>query len=390
MKKILLCLALILPFMSFSQAFEYPRTLSEIQKFRIDSWVPDYVIRTFEFSPWISGDGLRLYYLTGRMPDEGHIQFTSRPHPDSLFKKTPLKILVPGTDKNITTIWLSYDELDLYYTSVQSWSEPLKVYHSHRKDMFSPFETPAMISFTGREIPGFSVPSLDASQEHLYCNSSTTLFEFIKTSLTTFALKDSTVLPQPTFIRPGSYSSGQLSKDGLSYILSANYGPEFPLSRIFGTYKITRGSTQDKFSIDSLFTIGIPGTRRPQEASFSNNEDYVVFISFDHYANEDTTIHLFTARKKSIVTSNFNNAGMTSAFKIYPNTTTGKFSISTQTTDILEVEIYNSLGNKVYQNHSFNGAQSREIDLTGQANGVFIVKVTDRNRSTAVEKVVVE
>ncbi|HEX8549002.1 MAG TPA: T9SS type A sorting domain-containing protein [Cytophagaceae bacterium] len=374
MKEFILFTCLLLPFLGFSQEWENGRALREIKKFERE-WPTSNPPVEREHSPWLSGDGLRLYYITG-IP-YGHIQFTFRPHPDSLFNSTPTVLSLAGTNEDVYHVWLSNDELSLYYSLRDG-----KSYHVRRSSINGSFSEPLMLTFTGAQ-QNPSIFSLNATQERLFCNSATKLYEYIRTSISSFALKDSTTLPIPSYIR-WHIGGGQLSKDGLSYFISSNYTNPFSMS-FYKIFQLTRANQEDQFSLDTLYDVGVSG----YGASFSNNLDYVVFERLDPH-NDDTT-DLGAATKRSIVTSTLEPSDFITQFKLYPNSTLGKFSILTQTTDNhLNVEVYNSLGKKVYQNKSFNPAQSKEIDLTGEASGVYFVTLSDGENRVGMEKLVIE
>ena len=57
---------------------------------------------------------------------------------------------------------------------------------------------------------------------------------------------------------------------------------------------------------------------------------------------------------------------------VYPNPTSGKFTISSQS-NINAVEIYDLLGELIYSDFKFNGQTSTEIDLSNHCKGIYIV-----------------
>jgi PKD repeat protein len=64
-------------------------------------------------------------------------------------------------------------------------------------------------------------------------------------------------------------------------------------------------------------------------------------------------------------------------FQLYPNPTTGQLHLSNNTLNIRKVEIYNTLGMLV----------SKNLDISGQASGIYIVKIT-ADEGSFVRKVV--
>lgn len=73
--------------------------------------------------------------------------------------------------------------------------------------------------------------------------------------------------------------------------------------------------------------------------------------------------------------------------KLYPNPTTGVFTIS-GLDNVATIEVYNSLGQEVTTIEN-NTKSTVSFDLT-EKSGVYMVKVTDRNGRSATQKVVVK
>lgn len=72
---------------------------------------------------------------------------------------------------------------------------------------------------------------------------------------------------------------------------------------------------------------------------------------------------------------------------IFPNPTTGKVTV--QAEGIVGVEVMNIQGEKVKSQKSNSKSQNCEVDLSQQAKGIYIIKVTT-NKGVAVRKVVLE
>ena len=67
-------------------------------------------------------------------------------------------------------------------------------------------------------------------------------------------------------------------------------------------------------------------------------------------------------------------ASQDQSLSIYPNPSTGKFTISA-TGPISSVEIHNLTGERVYSDYNFSRATSRIIDLFASPKGIYLVKV---------------
>lgn len=78
-------------------------------------------------------------------------------------------------------------------------------------------------------------------------------------------------------------------------------------------------------------------------------------------------------------------------FIIYPNPTTGKFTVQNFNTEFknYELEIYNLLGEKIYTTSYFKQQTSSEIDLSNNPRGIYFVKIYNREKNY-VEKIVIQ
>jgi hypothetical protein len=68
------------------------------------------------------------------------------------------------------------------------------------------------------------------------------------------------------------------------------------------------------------------------------------------------------------------NPNASSAMQVYPNPVSGKFTLSSEITKG-EIEIYNMMGEKVYQSAIIN--PKSEIDLSNQTNGIYFARIYD-------------
>ena len=66
--------------------------------------------------------------------------------------------------------------------------------------------------------------------------------------------------------------------------------------------------------------------------------------------------------------------GVTSGITVYPNPSSGKFTISSKSA-ISSVEVYNLLGELVYSDCKFSGQKSIELDLSNRSKGVYVIRI---------------
>lgn len=176
-----------------------------------------------EAYPWISPDGLRLYYIAedDNNPEEYGLDvvfMSERKSQGGRFSKPqPVPMNFKG---GVTSAWLTQDELTIYLV-VESWDSdfgedqyPMVV--GTRESMNSPFTDFRPIELMG--VDGFvSGPSLTPNLTEMYLYYSTNTDMIIRLTgidAYTFRVTDTLPFPEGHMPRPG-----QLSKDGLRFYL---------------------------------------------------------------------------------------------------------------------------------------------------------------------------
>lgn len=107
------------------------------------------------------------------------------------------------------------------------------------------------------------------------------------------------------------------------------------------------------------------------------NQEYAVALQVDEdnnvYAAGMSTLD-FAVAKYSQATGMEERRGKLS-FTIFPNPCKGIFSIKNGNTGFDAIEIYNLLGEKIYETSNLKPQTSNEIDLTNELKGIYFVKV---------------
>ena len=73
-----------------------------------------------------------------------------------------------------------------------------------------------------------------------------------------------------------------------------------------------------------------------------------------------------------------------------PNPTTGMFRVKSDGVAIDKVQVLNMTGNVVFEKECQHGAESVDIDLSGQQTGVYQVLVTDNQKMTTTHSLIVK
>jgi len=238
-----------------------------------------------EAFPWISPDGLRIYY-TKAVNGKERILTASRNLINSKFKNK--RVLNLGfEDSSIISCCLSNDELKIYFFVQESSSI---LYASTRKSIDDDFSKPERIWLTGDFGGYLAAPSLtpDGKQLFVYNNpgGGNQILMFEKINNTKYELAG--ILNIPDGYNP---SPGQFSKDGLKYYVGLEYRDE---NDEIHYYK--RSSLSGEFTELYLVTGTLNSLEfNNMQPSLSENEEIIVFTR--GHDNEWKNNNLYSAQK---------------------------------------------------------------------------------------------
>ncbi|MFI5218769.1 MAG: T9SS type A sorting domain-containing protein [Bacteroidia bacterium] len=296
--------------------------------------------------PWLSADGLRLYYYSGVF---NNIAFTSRANTASYFDPPVLaNIVFPmGT----LSCWFSADELDVYYLHNG-------LYYAHRTSIASAFGPAVAITVTG--VAPYSACSLDPTQNELYFFVNNSIKRCDRTGPTSFNYVYS--LTSPT----GWFNPGQISKDGLVFFA----GVPGPLkSDIFSLERTAIGSNFS--NPQPVQGINIPGNPYTSQPTMSDNLEWAVVLSnvVDSWSEDELAI-----AHNGTTTSVFDPAKENFKPMVYPNPVADRlrFRMSKAAGNKPVLEIY-SAQNTLIEKQLIDANES--IDVSHYAYGVYFYKI---------------
>jgi hypothetical protein len=198
--------------------------------------------------PWISSDGLRLYYTKGKRTKNSlneKIFYTERQSISDNFGE-PRKINLWKDESNIVSCWLSVDELKIYYKFLGIEKKIFRASRNSREELFDSVKAINL----GGDFEGTNIgPSLTPDKKELYIynyipdekSASILIFKFEEEF--SYNLDSKLTVPLGYIVSPG-----QLSKDGLKYYLSME---KDSVNRF---YYFKRNSLNEKFS--KLYKVG--------------------------------------------------------------------------------------------------------------------------------------
>ncbi len=75
---------------------------------------------------------------------------------------------------------------------------------------------------------------------------------------------------------------------------------------------------------------------------------------------------------------------------LYPNPSSGAFTITNKNGSTEKVEIYNTIGESIENGEILQTSDKTIIDLSNQPKGIYFVKITDNNNVLSIQKVVIQ
>lgn len=326
--------------------------------------------------PWISNDGLRLYYTAQNVDDEkSDIWVARRPDLYSSFEDIKSLSIYDDRYDNLSS-WLTDDELTIAFIKRRRFGQKMTaLYISHRQSTSEDFNTPQIIKLD-KTIKGTLIsPSFtqDLSELIIYneYKKDKFLLTFERVGDYEYKLKGTINIPDNYTIK-----TGKLSSDGLSFYVSLEYKNRNPK-----LYVLTRDHAHKNFGEMHLLKSKVlnPTNERNHQPYFSSDGQFVVFtrsvVNEWHYNEifigqvEDIAHH-----KNEIVKENTQEAFLYDV-SIYPNPSSAFVSISNPGARAIKVNIFNAQGqlvNEVKQN-----IDDHYIDISAYTAGSYIFKILD-------------
>lgn len=220
-----------------------------------------------EAYPWISGDGLRLYFTSNRDGGHGNIYFSERKSIDERFEAA--KKVFQTKENRYYAASLTADELTMYLTL-----EGYTLYIAERKSRTEPFSTPRVIpELKDRKLFGPGI-SADGSEMMVIDYTQTNgkgqqTIWLVKGTDGKFTEKAKLKLPEGKTAGPG-----QISKDGLSYYCS--------LEGINGQgeylYRYTRNAIGTEFTLAGKMADDVNATRENLQPSVNGDGTIMAYV----------------------------------------------------------------------------------------------------------------
>ncbi len=326
-------------------------------------------IDTSDAYPYISEDGLRLYYTNGSGGPDNNIYVATRSDIQSPFTNMQLlSLFLPGGS---FSSWLTNDELELFYFYSSN------LYHSSRVSIMDQFPVGTQVNLQGASPSFRSGPSLTQDLSQLYLYRPSMIEIYTETSPDNYMFSDSIVLPVGWESNPG-----QISKDGLSFYCS--------LREVDSTYlwKFSRASLNDPFSNPVMMdqSVNLPFKYNTQP-SVSANGDMLVWARSD--ANLWNENQLYIAQDKSLSIIELTN--LTSDPIVFPNPFDSDFKVTFElkNNQLIGFNLLDATGRVCYSETSYfkSGSITKEISLSDFEAGIYTLMISTSNDVRSVKLV---
>jgi len=322
-----------------------------------------------EAYPWISSDGLRIYY-TKSISNINNIYFASRNTVHEPFSNA--KALTLGNENNIFSCWLTNDELHIYFIDNVSY----KVYHAQRSSKLDDFGIPSEITIDSKVIGFKSGISFtpDFKQLFLY-NGTNNIIILQQNGTDNYVISDTLDIPNGSLACPGT-----LSQDGLTYYLGLTF------SKIQKLYYYTRTSLSENFTklyyIDNkLINIDSKNMLQPFVSGAGN---YFVFVSaVDYWQTNDLYIgYLKPAATLSPIESESEHC------RIFPNPAINSVSIASDNT-IEKIMVYSIFGTLIDCLSVTQESNNVQLLTQNYRSGIYMVTIYTKQGNVYSEKLTI-
>lgn len=324
-------------------------------------------VDTVDSYPFLSHDGLTLYYTSGT---PSRLYYSKR---NSLSSDFESKSLVSNIwPSHVTSCWLTNDELEIYFI------RSLDMFYANRATINDTFGLASLVTLNGMSQWGYRAGASllnDQSQMYLWWEGPTLdsgrIYILDQTSPLTFDVVDS--LDQITGYK---VVAGQLTKDGLGYYM----GIQNSSSGHYKLIKYERSSLIDDFITYQELCPQINTSLNNAMATTNATEDVLIWSR--------APIDYWEASDMFMTTGDFSNLSEQDEQKIeiYPNPVKDILYVQSDIERPLDVELFNLQGSLMYSSeHAANSKVA--IDMKKYDQGMYLLRL--RQGDIVISKTVI-
>jgi hypothetical protein len=331
--------------------------------------------------PWISYDGLRVYYTKEDSLGEEAIFVTKR---KSLYTDFERSSKVPFTcNGDLVSAWLTKDELSMYFVSQEHDADAGGVVGSlfvtKRTVKNAEFGEPERIELIGLSSMFISGCSLTESLEELFLFT----HQDGRHNILSFKLDGEhryTVHDTLASLPDGLIHPGQLSKDGLRFFASI----DFPLTQQSGLFQYSRSSLHDSFNqVEPCFPMLDHIDLSTVQPSTSANEEVMVCVKAKTSWSQN---ELAVSYGNKPLFTPIESVNAESSFSLFPNPASTNINITVkQFMAPATITIYGIEG-KLVRAGQIMQEPVAQVDLSTLNAGVYLCKLTFNDGTALVKR----
>ncbi len=315
--------------------------------------------------PWLSADGLRLYYLRTDGVDQFYM--ASRPNINTVFiNPQPLNITYPTSGDPISC-WLTSDEKEIYF--VQTYG--VGVFYAQRNSLTDPFSTPVQVQMNGLPSGFFSAPSLTQDKSQLFIYSSDQIYVFDQTGNLSYDFSE--ILPLNPVV------PGQLSKDDNAYYLGVGPTSDCKL------HVMCRDSVSNFSNSNPLNGISMQGYNG--QATVDAGEQTIIFVYSPTNSWSANQLYIATAHCDPPPPVSVQDPNEID-FNIYPNPAKNVIQIETDV-PLKHLSLYD-LNGRLLIDQPLNHQKINRININQLESGMYFCRIITLSGKSAIRKIIVE
>ncbi len=345
----------------------------------------DYTVRplfeldqlsTGEAYPWISDDGLRLYYTAhNKQFKVSSIWFSQRDNINATFDEHQLIPCNSKSNDNLSP-WLSEDEKTIAFVQRTPTGERMtEIFISKRNSTNQNFNKTQKIELKGGIKGTVISPSFTQNMEQLYFfneyKAHAYILIFKRESEYVYSFRSEMAFPKKYIVK-----SGKLSNDGLEYFISLDERRKKPC-----LYTLERKNLDENFALIKKFNSDLINhpEHRNHQVFFSHSKDFIVFTR--SLKNEWDSNGIFIAQNKeyiipkpAIATNTLHNYILENIV-VFPNPSIDQIYFKNTSNKNLEVLIYDSSGRIVRKISQL--VDHKAINISDLNSGSYYLRLVD-------------
>jgi len=312
--------------------------------------------------PWISSDGLRLYFSRTDIAGESRIHRSTRATISAAF--TTSVAVLPGFDDDQISCWLDQDELTMLFSSNYT------LMRASRASTADPFGAPVSVTLSGAS-GLFVSPTMTADGSELLVTAQTGVMRFSNTGPDAFTFVETLTI--------GSVAC-KLSADGLQLFTSASFGG------VVRPCRLSRTTLADEFTNAEYYTSSIIVAGSSWSQPHLSTDNGILVLARNQATWTSNDLFLFERTDLTAV-------GMIARHDLlmWPNPAVDQINIQLPETGgarIERVRLFDAQGRVVLDRAGSTGYLAT-LDLDAQSEGAYLLEARLSDGTRLSDRIVV-